>query len=82
MTEILTFQVFNDDGSVTLEKTKFVELPKKFDSAEDLIAFLNCAFLGSEKKNVSDDLDSIDQYESQTIEIDYLLNGHKDHYFH
>jgi hypothetical protein len=82
MTEILTFQVFNDDGSVTLEKTKFVELPKTFDSVEDFISFLNCAFLGSENKSVSDGLDSIDQYENQTIEIDYFLNGHKDHYFH
>jgi hypothetical protein len=82
MTEILTFQVANNDGSVTLEKTKFVELPKTFNSIEDFTAFLNCAFLGSEENSVSNELDSIDLYENQTIEIDYLLSGHKDHYFH
>ena len=76
MTEILTFEVFNSDGSVTLEKTKMVELPK-FSSVEDFIDFLNCAFLDSTQ--IMNDYDSMND---STIEYDYLLNGHHDHHFH
>ena len=76
MTEILTFEVFNDDGSITLEKTKMVELPK-FSSVEDFVDFLNCAFVGAENNEFEDN-----SFNDSTIEYDYILNGHHDHHFH
>jgi len=74
MTEILTFEVYNEDGSITLEKTKMLELPK-FSSVEDFNHFLNCAFLEALV------LDEYDHIEDSNIQYDYLLNGHHDHHF-
>jgi hypothetical protein len=74
MTEILTFEVFNNDGSITLEKTKMLELPK-FSSLEDFTHFLNCAFI---EELV---LDEYEHITDSTIEYDYVLDGHHDHHF-
>ncbi len=76
MTEIITFEVYNSDGSITLEKTKMVELPK-FSSVEDFVDFLNCAFVSTENNEFEDN-----SFNDSTIEYDYILNGHHDHHFH
>ena len=39
----ITFEVMNDDGTISLETTKVMELPK-FDSIEEFSSFISTAF--------------------------------------
>jgi hypothetical protein len=43
MTNEITFEVLNDDGSITYEATKIVELPN-FDTVEEFSSFISTAF--------------------------------------
>jgi hypothetical protein len=71
----ITYEVYNDDGSVTYETSKIVELPL-FDTAEEFSEFLLTAF------NDNNDLSDLpeDQLDMMNYESQFGLDGFHDHH--
>lgn len=75
----ITYEVYNDDGSISYETTEVVEMPM-FTTAEEFSEFINRAFIRIKKNNnkelTAEDIEDILNYESN-----FSLDGHKDHFY-
>jgi hypothetical protein len=75
----ITYEVYNEDGSITYETSEIVELPL-FATAEEFSEFINNAFTRNKdndnKELTAEDIEDILNYESN-----FSLDGHHDHLF-
>ena len=72
----ITFEVYNDDGSISYETSQLVELPM-FSTVEELSAFIDSAF---DKIVVNNNFSDEDQLDMMNYESQFGLNGYHDHH--